>query len=199
MSFFLQSLLCTKFPNLTPLYTTKEKNMPEEKWMPISGYPDYLISDVGRVYNRRSESIMAESRTLQGDHKVTLSSMGDRSTRSVRVLVAEAFVPRPPVPPTAHKSAIPNTVIVLDNNQENVASYNLAWRPRWFAHKYARQFNQKHPEAYHHFPVRNERTGVLFSNIIMAATCEGLLFNDVYKSATTGMVVYPTDSTFKFA
>lgn len=172
--------------------------MPQERWIPIPGYPEYLISDLGRVYNRRTESVMADSRTLQGDRKVTLSSRGERVTRSVRVLVAEAFVAKPPTPPAAHKSAIPNTVIVLDNNQANCASYNLAWRPRWFAHKYARQFQQSHPELYYLQPTRNLRTGEVHANIVAAATDEGLLFNDVYKSISTGMVVYPTNSTFVF-
>ena len=139
---------------------------------------------------------MAESRTLQGDHKVTLSVGGERVTRSVRVLVAEAFVPKPPIGPGFHKSAIPDTVIMLDNDQDNVTSYNLAWRPRWFAHKYARQFKQEQPLNYLTKPVENLTTGKVYSSIVEACTEEGLLFNDVFKSATTGISVYPTNATF---
>lgn len=172
--------------------------MPQEQWTHIFGFEDYLISNLGQVYNTRTESIMAESRTLQGDSKVTLSVDGERVTRSVRVLVAEAFVPKPPVSPGFHKSAIPDTVIVLDNNQRNVTSYNLAWRPRWFAHKYARQFKQEHPPYYYTRPVENVDTGALYNSIVDAGMKEGLLFNDIFKSATTGFSVYPLHHTFIF-
>lgn len=172
--------------------------MPQERWEPIPGFPDYLVSDQGRVYNARTESVMAESRTMQGDLKVTLSRQGERTTRSVRVLVAEAFVAPPPVAPSYHKSARPDTVIVLDNNQDNVASYNLAWRPRWFAHKYARQFKLEHPSHYLNRPIENATTETVYSCVIEAALSEGLLFDDVFKSATTGMSVYPNYHNFIF-
>lgn len=168
----------------------------QERWLPIHDHPEYLVSTRGRVYNSRVDAMMSESRTLQGDLKVTLSTGGDRSTRSVRVLVAEAFVPKPITGPGFHKSAIPDTVIVLDNNQDNVASYNLAWRPRWFAHKYTRQFRQEHPEDYYIYPIMNTVTKATYPSIVDAATKEGLLFNDVYKSITSGLSVYPTNSTF---
>lgn len=170
--------------------------MDNEQWVHIKEYPTYLISNQGRIYNTRTESVMAVSRTLQGDHKVTLSSSGDRTTRSVRVLVAEAFIPRPFSGPSFHKSAIPDTVIVLDNNQDNVASYNLAWRPRWFAHKYARQFKQEHPSTYFNQPIQNLTSKATYNSIVDAAIREGLLFNDVFKSASTGISVCPGNSTF---
>lgn len=172
--------------------------MPEEQWEHIQGFPEYLVSNVGRVYNCRTNSVMAESRTLQGDHKVTLSSQGQRVTRSVRVLVAEAFVPLPLSGSGFHQSAIPDTVIVLDNDQEHLASYNLAWRPRWFAHKYARQFKQELPLYYADKPVKNLTTDKLYSSIIGAGITEGLLFNDIFKSAQAGVKVYPIDAIFVF-
>ena len=172
--------------------------MSAETWKPIPDFPEYWVSDYGRVYNTKTERLMAESRTLQGDSKVTLSSNGERVTRSVRVLVAEAFVPKPPSAPGFHKSAIPDTVIMLDNDQTNVTSYNLAWRPRWFAHKYARQFKQDIPGEYLNIPVMNLATRHRYSCIVEAAIKEGLLFNDVFKSATAGIEVYPTSNHYVF-
>lgn len=172
--------------------------MPHEDWKQIPDFPDYLVSNLGRVYNTRTDRVMAESRTLQGDHKVTLSANGERVTRSVRVLVAEAFVPRPYSDRSFHKSAIPDTVIVLDNNQDNITSYNLAWRPRWFAHKYARQFKQEHPRNYLDTPVQNLNTGALYNSIFEAGVKEGMLFNDIFKSAEVGNYIYPNDVQFIF-
>jgi len=172
--------------------------MSQERWKPITDFPYYLISDLGNVYNVKTESVMAKSRTIQGDLKVTLSSNGTRVTRSIRVLVAEAFVPVPPVGPGFHKSAIPDTVIILDNNQENVIAYNLAWRPRWFAHKYVRQFKQELPDAYHYSPVQNLSTGAIYVSVVEAGIREGLLFNDIFKSAQTRFPIYPNNHTFIF-
>jgi hypothetical protein len=171
----------------------------EEEWLPIKDNPDYLISNYGRVYNSRQNQMMAESKTPQGDRKVTLSTNGDRVTRSIRVLVAEAFVAPPEMMPTHHPSAHPDTVIMLDNDQDNVVVWNLAWRPRWFAHKYARQFKVHQPSYYYENIVINVDTIERYANIVAVGTTEGVLFDDVFRSITMGEVVYPTNSRFIFA
>jgi hypothetical protein len=173
--------------------------MPIENWEPIPDHPDYLISDRGQVYNRRMERLMSLNKTMQGDLKVTLSDGGERSTRSVRVLVAEAFVEKPYYMTTFHKSAIPDTVIVLDGNQEHVSAYNLAWRPRWFANQYARQFKVDiYPPEYYDRAVQNIATGAIYSSVIRAAQTEGLLYHDVYRSACSRKAIYPDDKIFIF-
>lgn len=173
--------------------------MPIEEWSPILDFPDYLISDHGRIHNSRTEKMMALNKTLQGDLKVTLSQDGYRETRSVRVLVATAFVAKPFSRVSFHKSAIPDTVIVLDGDQSNVASYNLAWRPRWFANQYARQFKMSnYPPSYYNRPIQNLTTGALYHSVIQAAQTEGLLYHDVYRSASTGGSIYPGDMVFIF-
>ena len=173
--------------------------MPIENWEPIPDFPDYLVSDRGQIHNSRTERMMALNKTVQGDLKVTLSQEGYRETRSVRVLVAEAFVPKPFSMISFHKSAIPDTVIVLDGDQGNVSAYNLAWRPRWFANQYARQFKMRnYPDDYYNRPVQNLNTRDVYTNVIEAAQREGLLYHDVFRSASTGGTIYPGDLVFIF-
>lgn len=173
--------------------------MPIEHWADIPEHPDYMVSDRGQIYNRRMEKLMSLNKTMQGDLKVTLSDGGERSTRSVRVLVATAFVEKPRWLATYHRSAIPDTVIVLDGDQGNVSAYNLAWRPRWFANQYARQFKVDHyPDAYYTRPVMNLQTGALYHSVIQAAQTEGLLYHDVHRSASTQEEIYPDDKVFTF-
>jgi hypothetical protein len=172
--------------------------VPLEEWKPVEDFPEYLVSSLGQIYNTRQDKLMAKSRTTQGDLKVTMSIGGDRVTRSVRVLVAEAFVAKPVAGRGFHRTAVPDTVIVLDGDQENITSYNLAWRPRWFANRYARQFKVPQPADFEFRPVMNLNTRAIYNNILEAGMREGLLFVDIYKSATTGTNVYPGDSAFVF-
>lgn len=55
--------------------------------------------------------------------------------RSVAVLVAEAFLPRPRDP------ELNNAVIHRDGNRHNVRAKNLMWRPRGYAIRYHQQFD----------------------------------------------------------
>lgn len=169
-----------------------------EVWEVIPDHPDYLISSTGRVYNRRTERLMAESKTMQGDLKVTLSTDGERETRSVRVLVAEAFVPKPAIHHADNPSSYPDTVIVLDNKKSNLDPTNLAWRPAWFAQKYARQFQPAYPQEYYTRRIYNAQTKAIYDSILEAGIREGLLFADVLKSASTGLPIYPYGHTYSF-
>jgi hypothetical protein len=170
----------------------------DEEWIPIKGMGNYLINNYGSVYNRRLERLMSESRTMQGDYKVTLSEGGVRLTRSVRVLVAEHFVAKPTISPGFHKSAIPDTVIVLDNDKSNLYYRNLAWRPAWFAQKYSRQFKPVYPSEYYSKQILNLQTGEVYSSIIEAGIKEGVLFDDLLTSALQGVAIYPTRSVYCF-
>lgn len=171
-------------------------------WTEIEGFPNYLISDNGEVYNKRTDSLMARSKTLQGDLKVTMVNGGIRITKSVRVLVAEAYVEKPHSLESELNrddyESLFNTVIVLDNNKNNVSSYNLAWRPAWFAQKYSRQFQVYYPNYFYSKRVVNATTGELYTSVIQTATKEGLLFEDVIRSTNSGVKIFPTGCVYVF-
>lgn len=165
--------------------------MTEEVWKPISEFPNYEISNFGLIYNKRRGTIMRASRTNYGHTKITLLSDwdGERYTRSVAQLVAEAFV-EPPTP-------LCSQVVVLDGNLENVAAENLVWRPPGFAWRYSHQLRTPQPNHYKNLPVINLVTGAIYESIIEAGMSEGLLFDDIWKSTYNGMATFPDRGIFE--
>lgn len=170
---------------------TKGKIVEEEVWQTIPDFSNYNISNLGRVYNIRRNSIMRTSLTNHGHVKITLKSdwTGQRFTRSVAVMVAEAFVESP--------NWMCDQIIVLDGNFSNVAATNLAWRPRWYVWKYTRQLKIKQPLHYRNLSVRNITNDFYYNSIIEAGIKEGLLFDDIWRSTYTGLKLFPNGSVFE--
>lgn len=162
----------------------------EESWQEIKGFSRYLISDQGRLFNKKSDAIMSPSITNHGHLKISLiRDDSARQTRSVAILVASAFLPRPD--PRC------NGVIIKDGILTNVAAYNLAWRPNWFVWKYTRQLKQVPPIYYMNLPIRSVRSNKLYSSVVTASIEEGLLYRDVWVSMYTKKPVYPTRDIFR--
>lgn len=164
--------------------------MLEEHWRTIMEFPKYEISDLGNIYNTVGGQMMRTSRTNFGNTKITLTDYdGSRHTRSVPLLVAQAFV-KPP-------NYLSDYLMVLDGNLANVVADNLAWRPRGFAWEYTRQLKQLQPSHYGNLPVRNTSTGAEYDSIIDAGIAEGLLFKDIWRSTYSGERTYPFGHTFE--
>lgn len=160
----------------------------KEAWKVIDEFPNYRISSRGFVFNIKMDDFMKLSRTQQGDYKVTLVNDEYRVTRSVRVLVAEAFVQKP--------DPMFDTVIILDTDKSNIVASNLAWRPRWFAWKYYRQFYTPHHHNYTSIPIINLNTKVKYSSVIDAAMREGVLLEDLWRSVNNGSFIFPTGDAY---
>ncbi len=165
--------------------------MTEELWKPIPEFPNYQISNLGRVYNNRTEHIMSTSLTNFGHVKITLKSdwSDERFTRSVAQMVAEAFLE-----PLNCKD---NQVVVLNGDFSNVEAANLAWRPRWYAWKYSRQLKARQPVYYKNLAVRNVVTDVYYNSIEEAGMAEGLLFDDIWRSTYTHAQLFPYGAIFE--
>lgn len=164
----------------------------EEVWKNIPNFSNYDVSTFGRIYNRVQDKIMRTSRTTHGHVKITLMTDGRvRYTRSVGVLVAEAFV-KPP-------NSMCESLIILDGNLSNVEASNLAWRPRGFAWKYANQLKVPQHLYYQNLPIVNVVQNVQYKSIIDAGMNEGLLFDDIWESTYTSRRVYPTGAVFEVA
>ncbi len=165
--------------------------MDEELWKTIPEFDNYQISNMGRVYNTKHDHFMRTSFTNFGHVKITLRAewTGRRFTRSVALLVADAFV--------EPKSIICDQLILLDGDLTNVQATNLAWRPRWFAWKYTRQLRVPQPTHYHNLALCNIVTGAEYESIIEAGMVEGLLFGDIWRSTYQGIPIYPHGSIFK--
>lgn len=162
-----------------------------EDWQNIPEFPNYDISSLGRVYNRKHDSMMSVSYTNHGHAKITLTCewSGERFTRSVALLVAEAFVEAP--------NLLCDQITLLDGDLTNLCAENIVWRPQWFAWKYTRQLKAEQPLHYRNLVVYNIVFEEEYESILVAGMTEGLLFDDIWRSTYTGAALFPTGSVFE--
>lgn len=153
-----------------------------DDWTQIKDFPNYAINKTGDIININTSRPVRQSRTQHGVVKVNLTRDGKQETRSVKVLVALTFV----------KGLTDefDTPIHLDNNQDNNHYRNLAWRPRWFAWKYARQFVDM-SDIQLTGPILEVTTGIVYPNIVAAATKNGLLFVHIWRSIRNDESTFP--------
>ena len=162
----------------------------ELQWVTVPDFPNYLISSEGDVLNKTSGRTLSKSRTKEGAVKVGLVHpiTGTQHTRSVKVLVADNFVPG--------KNEIFDTAIHLDGNEDHNSVDNLVWRPRWFAWKYTNQFSHV-TELDHIGPLRDIDTDIRYYDIYQAAISNGLLFTDIRRAIAMKESVFPTFQRFE--
>ena len=141
----------------------------DEEWRP-SSVGGYIVSNEGRVFDLIQDKHVSVSLNNHGVARVNLLMDGKRNQKTLAGLVAEAFVEQP--------YPMFDTVINLDGNRANCSADNLAWRPRWFAMRYHRQFGAIHP-VYYAGPIRETTTGTVYNNVYDVCVEHGLLFNDV--------------------
>ena len=133
---------------------------------------------------------MILSPTIQGELTVGLMREGTQYRRSVKVLVATAFVDG--------YSDIFNTPIQLDGNKSNLNDWNIRWRPRWFAWKYAHQFSEMYPSWYYRGPIFDTTYNIQYVTILEAALTNGTLCEDIRDSILNDTIVFPTGEKFVY-
>lgn len=159
----------------------------DDVWVPLKDFPKYDINLRGEVRNALTGRIIKPSLSSHGLPKVGLIYGGRQYTRLVRTLVAEMFV--------SGQNDIFNTPINLDGDPMNNHATNLLWRPRWFAYKYHRQFDDLPP--YHEIgPVFDLGTQIEYFSVYDVATKHGLLMGEVWKSIHFKTPVFPTNQLF---
>lgn len=161
----------------------------EEVWVDIKDAEGYSISSFGLVMNKASGKLIKPQHNPNGIVYVPLYVNGEKITRSVKVMVANAFVDG--------KTKIFDTAINKDGNKMNCRADNLVWRPRWYAVKYSRQFRTEFPQA-QKGPVQERVCGDIFETIYIAGVSNGLLFKEIFSSCRTGAPVFPTSQIFFF-
>ena len=88
-----------------------------EKWTEAVTNSNYVVSDTGRV-RRAGSSKDCSTRERKGYMSVDLYEAGQRTTRPIHRLVAEAFIPNPDNKPEVNH---------IDGNKHNNAVHNLEW------------------------------------------------------------------------
>lgn len=158
-----------------------------EEWQPIDSFPDYSVSNHGRIRNADTGRILALNENQFGVVQVGLMRDGIQYHRSVPLLVAKAFLPRESVPF--------DTPINKDGNRHNNHVENLVWRPRWFAIKYNRQFRYPYENPIN-VPIMDLKTGEISQNSLECAQRYGLLEQDLVLSILNRTYVWPTYQEF---
>lgn len=158
-----------------------------ERWKTINRFPEYSVSDHGRIRNDTTGRILALSENQYGLVHVGMFQDGVQYHRSVPLLVAKAFLPQSPGPF--------DTPINLDGDRHNNRLENLMWRPRWFAIKYNQQFKYPFEDPIEE-PIVDLKTGEVSENSFECAMRYGLLEQDLVLSIINRTYVWPTYQEF---
>jgi len=159
----------------------------DELWKTIDLFPDYSVSNLGRVRSNTTERILSLNMNQYGVQQVGLMRNGTQYHRSVPLLVAKAFILQPSGPF--------DTPINLDGDRSNNRVENLVWRPRWFAVKYNRQFRYPYENPIE-MPLVDLKTGEISANSFECAKRYGLLEQDLVLSVLNRTYVWPTYQEF---
>lgn len=153
----------------------------------VPEFPDYYVREDGMIFNAKGDVLtpLTNGRNIVF---VNFYRLGVKYNRSISRIVAEAFLPTP-------ENDLDNTPINLDGDRSNCAAYNLAWRPRWFAILYMKQFSR--PPTLPRTIV-NVRTGQIYRNSLEASASCGALQRSVYESIRNRTPAWPTEEVFAF-
>jgi hypothetical protein len=153
----------------------------------IPDFPNYEVTNFGRVYNIYTGREMKLSPTFHDDLTVGMMRHGIQYRRSVKVLVARAFL--------TGETKIFNTPILLDGNKHNLRATNIRWRPRWFATQYARQFWNIQP-WYYDGPILDIVNNIEYESIFQAAITNGNLCKHIQAAIPSETYVFPTGEKY---
>lgn len=159
----------------------------DEQWSYIQEFPGYAVSNFGQVANLRRDSLIRPVPNAQGIAMAGFFYRGHHTTRSVPLLVANAFLPK--------TNPAFNAPIQLNGDRMFCHVRNLMWRPRWFAVVYHQQFSK--PEF--HDPdadLEIEDTGEQFKGWAEPSVVYGLRYIDIIMSYTNHKGTWPTGQRF---
>jgi hypothetical protein len=140
-----------------------------DTWVDVAEFPQYEVSDQGEIRNNGRDSMY-----------VTLSDNGGQYTRSVRRLVAIAYLGDP---------MNDDVAIPIDGDHYNNRADNLVWKPMWFAVKMKRQ--QRRTRPVYDFRIRELETGRIFENSRHASQELDILEDDVVLRVDAGYKLQP--------
>lgn len=107
----------------------------KEEWRPIDGFPNYQVSNKGKVMNIKTGRVL---KNVIDNHGYLMINLGRGNTRTVHKLVATAFIPNPlNLPQINH----------IDECKTNNDANNLEWvsaskNVRHSAHQRSCKINQ---------------------------------------------------------
>lgn len=164
-----------------------------EEWRVLThlGYPNYEVSNQGRIRNTKSGRLVKAHPNGHGIYHVGLYSHGTRTNYSVGKLVGLMFLPIP-------ENENFDTITHRDGRNHNNYYWNLEWRPRWFAVKYNQEYHAM--ESFPKDAVAEDTTGLIFRSGREAASYFCLLEEDVHKACQGGPPpIFGRDLLFRYS
>lgn len=158
-----------------------------DDWIAIRGFSSYSVSPMGDIRNEDTGKLLRPKTAQNGQAFVGLMRRGEQRQRSIALIVAQTFLPRPP-------TEYFDTPINLDGDRFNNRADNLAWRPRWFAIKYNHQFRRVYQNRIEN-PLRDDE-GQEYRDSFEAAVKNGLLENELVLGVLNRAPVWPTYQEF---
>jgi len=152
-----------------------------DDWVQLRLFPKYSAHPSGVVRHDRKGYILQPQLTQRGVAYVVMQRETRHFSRGLALLIATQFIPQP-------RERF-DTPINLDGDRVNCRVENLAWRPRWFAQQYHRQF--EHRWAPIDRKVIDLDTGRTFRDGVDACMAHGLLEKDILLSSMNHTVVFP--------
>lgn len=153
----------------------------------VSEFPLYLVSNYGEVVKESGGLPLTKSPTQYGDLTVGLMKGNHQYRRSVKGLVARAFVPG--------ETFLFDTPVLKDGNRGNLHHKNIVWRPRWFAIAYTKQFYTA-PDWADIGPIMDLNTHHVYRSFMQAAIDTCSLVTDIRHGYLNGTKVFPTGHYF---
>ena len=143
----------------------------DEIWKDLTRYPNYQVSNIGNVRNKRTGNLLTAKLGRDGNYlSVYLCQDGVENTQRVHRLVAEAFLGEHPDLVVNHK----------DGNKLNNHIDNLEWCTVTQNNRHAIDSGLNHPGAYQKKPVKVIETGEIFDGVCECAEAVGADFRNVY-------------------
>lgn len=149
--------------------------MHDERWAPIRGFPNYEISDYGRVRNIKTDRILKTSINDKGYEVVCLSRSGRQFIKKIHIMVAEAFV---------EKYYDDTYSTHRDYNRLNNYYDNLEWRRLDdIQQKSQRRYKRVRTKRRYDImkPLRVVETGEVFDSISDASEALGMSASSISK------------------
>jgi hypothetical protein len=157
-------------------------------WAVIDEFPEYSVSDRGEVRRDDTGNFMSIGLNQYGVAQVSLMKGGTQYRRGVAKLVSSYFL-------EPHELSTFGTPINLNGDRSDNHVDNLMWRPRWFAVKYHRQFDE--PPGGFREPIVDIATGEEFETSWEAAIKYGLLDREILIATLNRTYVWPTYQEFR--
>lgn len=142
---------------------TDNNRYTQEIWKNISGFDDYMVSNLGRIksFKQNKETILKGHTKINGYIVSALvNNNGKQITKQIHQLVAEAFIPKPDFNPDGSNINGILCVNHKDGNKLNNTVENLEWCDVTYNNRHAAKLKDK---------IENSRHSHISSNALKLA------------------------------